>query len=86
MSTYLAPEYVTCLSHLLLTLFYKVGSIVIIILILEWGKQDLGSSSNMPRVTEVVDVAGIQIQAVQLLVCVLDYAENIWPVLKELIA
>lgn len=53
------PESVTCLSHLLLTIFYKVGIIFIIVLILERGDQDLGSLSNMPRVTELDDTCVI---------------------------
>lgn len=30
-------------GYLLLTIFHKVGIIIIIIFILEWGNQDLGS-------------------------------------------
>ena len=56
MSIYKVPKYVTCLSHLLLTIFHNVG-IIIIIFILEWRNQDLGSLSNIPRVTELGDTS-----------------------------
>lgn len=61
-------------AHSYLTISSKVDLIVAIILILGQGNQDLGSLSNMPRVTTSDDIAGIWTQAVQLLICILDYA------------
>lgn len=40
-----------------------VSTIVTLILILEWGNQNLGSLSNMSQVTELDDIAGVESQA-----------------------
>lgn len=40
-----------------------VKTIVMLILILEWGNQNLGSLSNMSWVTELDDIAGVESQA-----------------------